>query len=98
MSDQVAADRAAPGIPTTTREEGGRADGTLRGRSEPPRSRRFTRRQIIVTGLMVVVVSIGKLAAGQAGYYLDQAQVRVNRATSVESGVEDYYVGGTEAA
>src|SRR4051794_16940126 len=44
------------------------------------------------------VVSIGKLANGQASYYLDQAQVRVDRATSVGSGVEDYYVGGTEAA
>ena len=43
------------------------------------------------------MVSIGKLANGQASYYLDQAQVRVDRATSVGSGVEDYYVGGTEA-
>jgi conjugative relaxase-like TrwC/TraI family protein len=44
------------------------------------------------------VLSIGKLAAGQADYYLQQAAGRVNRATSVASGVEDYYVGGTEPA
>lgn len=44
------------------------------------------------------VLSIGKLASGQANYYLEQAQHRVNHATSVGSGVEDYYVGGTEAA
>jgi conjugative relaxase-like TrwC/TraI family protein len=43
------------------------------------------------------VISIGKLAVGQQGYYLEQAQSRVNRATSVGSGVEDYYVEGTEA-
>jgi conjugative relaxase-like TrwC/TraI family protein len=43
------------------------------------------------------VVSIGKLAVGQEGYYLEQAQGRVDRATSVGSGVEDYYVQGTEA-
>src|SRR5689334_22580428 len=43
------------------------------------------------------MVSIGKLAAGQASYYLEQAGGRVDRATSVGSGVEDYYVGGTEA-
>jgi conjugative relaxase-like TrwC/TraI family protein len=43
------------------------------------------------------VVSIGKLAIGQEGYYLEQAQGRVDRASSVGSGVEDYYVQGTEA-
>jgi ABC-type glycerol-3-phosphate transport system permease component len=58
MSDQIAQDRAAPGIPTTTRQEDGRADGTMHGPSAPPRSRRFTRRQIIVTGVMVVVVAV----------------------------------------
>jgi hypothetical protein len=42
------------------------------------------------------VISIGKLAVGQEGYYLEQAQARVDRATSVGSGVEDYYVQGTE--
>jgi hypothetical protein len=36
-----------------------------------------------------VVLSIGKLAVGQARYYLDQAGDRVDRATSVASGVED---------
>lgn len=44
-----------------------------------------------------VVLSIGKLASGQANYYLEQAQTRVNHATSVGTGVEDYYVGGAEA-
>ena len=43
------------------------------------------------------MVSIGKLAVGQADYYLEQARGRVDRASSVGSGVEDYYVGGTEA-
>jgi conjugative relaxase-like TrwC/TraI family protein len=43
------------------------------------------------------VLSIGKLAAGQANYYLHQAAGRVSRAASVGSGVEDYYVGGHEA-
>jgi conjugative relaxase-like TrwC/TraI family protein len=44
------------------------------------------------------MLSIGKLAAGQADYYLDLAQGRVARGASVASGVEDYYVGGTEPA
>jgi conjugative relaxase-like TrwC/TraI family protein len=44
------------------------------------------------------VLSIGKLAVGQANYYLQQAGRRVDRATSVASGVEDYYVGGGEAS
>ena len=43
------------------------------------------------------MLSIGKLAAGQADYYLDQAASRVTRAGSVGSGVEDYYVAGNEA-
>ena len=43
------------------------------------------------------MLSIGKLAAGQADYYLDQAAGRVSRAGSVGSGVEDYYVVGQEA-
>jgi hypothetical protein len=41
--------------------------------------------------------SIGELAVGQAGYYLDQAQTMVSRARAVSSGVEDYYLGGPEA-
>lgn len=44
------------------------------------------------------VLSIGKLATGQANYYLEQAARRIDRATSVASGVEDYYLGGGEAA
>src|SRR3954465_2522713 len=43
------------------------------------------------------VLSIGKLAAGQAKYYLDQAEVRVDVVQSVGGGVEDYYVGPGEA-
>jgi hypothetical protein len=43
------------------------------------------------------VLSIGKLAAGQAKYYLDQAEVRVDVVQSVGQGVEDYYLGPTEA-
>src|SRR4051794_41789438 len=43
------------------------------------------------------MLSIGKLARGQENYYLEQANGRVDHATSVESGVEDYYLGGPEA-
>src|SRR3954453_5549763 len=45
----------------------------------------------------IAMLSIGKLAVGQAGYYLDQAQTMVSRARAVSSGVEDYYLGGPEA-
>ena len=38
------------------------------------------------------MLSIGKLAAGQAKYYLDQAEARVDVAQSVGDGIEDYYV------
>jgi conjugative relaxase-like TrwC/TraI family protein len=51
-----------------------------------------------VEGLMGTVISIGKLGAGQADYYLEQAQGRLTLAASVAGGVEDYYVGGYEAA
>ena len=43
------------------------------------------------------MLSIGKLAAGQAKYYLEQAEVRVDVVDSVAGGVEDYYLGATEA-
>ena len=43
------------------------------------------------------MLSIGKLARGQADYYLEQAKGRVDHATSVETGAEDYYLGGPEA-
>src|SRR5829696_6463939 len=43
-----------------------------------------------------IVLSLGKLATGQAGYYLDQAHGSLSRAQSVASGVEDYYLGGPE--
>ena len=44
------------------------------------------------------MLSIGKLAVGQAGYYLEQAHGSVTRAGALRSGVEDYYLGGPEAA
>src|SRR5687767_2161348 len=43
------------------------------------------------------VLSIGKLAAGQARYYLDQAEARVDVVQSIGDGIEDYYGGGAEA-
>jgi hypothetical protein len=42
------------------------------------------------------MVSIGKLGKGQEEYYLEQAHGRIDRVTSVSSGVEDYYVAGAE--
>ena len=42
-------------------------------------------------------MSIGKLAVGQADYYLEQAHWSVTRAGAVASGVEDYYLRGPEA-
>jgi conjugative relaxase-like TrwC/TraI family protein len=39
------------------------------------------------------VLSIGKLAAGQARYYPDQAEARVDVVQSVGDGFEDYYGG-----
>lgn len=43
------------------------------------------------------MLSIGKLAAGQDEYYLEQAQGPVTRAQAVGSGVEDYYLADGEA-
>ena len=43
------------------------------------------------------MLSIGKLAAGQAKYYLDQAEARVDVAQSVGEGIEDYYLTPREA-
>jgi conjugative relaxase-like TrwC/TraI family protein len=48
-------------------------------------------------GLVVEMLSIGKLVAGQARYYLDQAEGRVDVVESVGEGLEDYYVEGQEA-
>jgi conjugative relaxase-like TrwC/TraI family protein len=45
----------------------------------------------------ISLLSIGKLAADQATYYLDQAEARVDVVASVGDGIEDYYVGGLEA-
>ena len=43
------------------------------------------------------MLSIGKLAAGQAKYYLEQAQGRVDAIQSLASGAEDYYTHTSEA-
>jgi hypothetical protein len=43
------------------------------------------------------VLSIGKLSAPQANYYLDQAEARVDTVQSVGGGLEDYYSEGEEA-
>src|SRR5687767_7639478 len=42
------------------------------------------------------MVSVGKLKAAQARYYLDQVESHPSPAHAVASGAEDYYVGGTE--
>ena len=47
---------------------------------------------------LLPMVSVGKLSAGQARYYLDQAGGPVTAAGALTSGVEDYYLGGPEAA
>jgi hypothetical protein len=39
---------------------------------------------------LAFVLSIGKLATGQANYYLQQVERRIDRTTSVATGVEDY--------
>jgi conjugative relaxase-like TrwC/TraI family protein len=44
------------------------------------------------------MLSIGKLAVGHADYYLEQARGPTTRARAVASGVEDYYLGGSEPA
>src|SRR5689334_17953372 len=41
------------------------------------------------------MLSIGRMATGQADYYLEQAEGRVDRVKSVSSGVEDYYFAGS---
>jgi conjugative relaxase-like TrwC/TraI family protein len=46
----------------------------------------------------IEVLSLAKLAGTDQSYYLDQAGGRVDHAGSVASGVEDYYLGGPEAA
>lgn len=43
------------------------------------------------------MLSIGKLGAGQAEYYLEQAEEPVTRVGAVGSGIEDYYLAGPEA-
>lgn len=45
----------------------------------------------------VLVLSIGKLSAGQATYYLEHAEQRVDVVASVGDGVEDYYLSPVEA-
>src|SRR4051794_25972383 len=46
---------------------------------------------------MPQVLSIGKLSAGQAKYYLEQGEVRVDAVESIGDGLEEYYAGGAEA-
>lgn len=43
------------------------------------------------------MLSMSKLVAGQTRYYLDRAEGRVDVIESIGDGVEEYYVGGTEA-
>ena len=43
------------------------------------------------------MLSIGKLSAGQAKYYLEQGEARVDAVDSISDGVEEYYAGGAEA-
>ena len=43
------------------------------------------------------MLSIGRLGADQARYYLDQARGRVDVVDSVGEGIEDYYAGGAGA-
>jgi hypothetical protein len=43
------------------------------------------------------VLSINKLTAGQHRYYVELSGERVDVVESVGDGVEEYYVGGTEA-
>ena len=50
-----------------------------------------------LSGLTHAVLSIGKLSAGQARYYLEQGEVRVDAVDSIGDGVEEYYAGGAEA-
>ena len=47
---------------------------------------------------LIGVLSLAKLAGTDQRYFLDQAGGRVDHAGSVASGVEDYYLGGPEAA
>jgi hypothetical protein len=42
----------------------------------------------------VPMVSVGKLSAGQAKYYLDQTAGPVTASSALTSGAEDYYLGG----
>src|SRR4051812_45935709 len=44
------------------------------------------------------MVSVGKLKAAHAKYYLDQAESHPSPADAIASGAEDYYTGGSEAA
>lgn len=49
------------------------------------------------SGCTRAVLSIGKLSAGQARYYLEQGETRVDAVGSIGDGVEEYYAGGAEA-
>ena len=43
------------------------------------------------------MLSIGKLSADQATYYLEHAEQRVDVVASVGDGIEDYYLSPAEA-
>ena len=62
---------------------------SLRTRTNCPRA--------VLSGLTHAVLSIGKLSAGQARYYLEQGEVRVDAVESIGDGLEEYYAGGAEA-
>src|SRR3954454_23057283 len=80
-----------------SRRRGGRCDGVPGCHRADSGRERFLPKAAARRPGEMTMLSIGKLAAGQAKYYLDQAQVRVDVVQSVGSGVEDYYVGPAEA-
>jgi conjugative relaxase-like TrwC/TraI family protein len=50
-----------------------------------------------LSGCTPAVLSIGKLSAGQARYYLEQGEARVDAVNSIGDGTEEYYAVGAEA-
>src|SRR3954453_15777460 len=76
------------------------APGGSRGNTHRAASREFfaqTAPSAAAGSRTCPVLSIGKLAAGQASYYLDQAEVRVDAVESIGDGVGEYYTRGAEA-
>ena len=77
-------------------------------KTSPLRARALTRRLVELPGRdaaldgltdrgRIALLSIGKLAASQAKYYLEQARGRVDVIQSVAGGAEDYYAHAKEA-